>query len=75
MNSLCESELLALLDDIRQLSFSVDEMTKQMNCDQGRVVDLAKAMHDVSRIQTCFEKSTATLEEKIDRIKTLMDLT
>lgn len=74
MNSFYESTLLTLLDDIRQLSFSVDEMTRQMNCDQNRVADLVKAMQDASRMQTCFEKSTATLEEKIDRIKTLIDL-
>ena len=74
MNSLCESELLTLLDDIRQLSFSVDEMTRQMNYDQSRVADLIKAMQDVSRMQTCFEKSAATLDEKIDRMKTLIDL-
>lgn len=74
MNSFYESTLLTLLDDIRQLSFSVDEMTRQMNCDQNRVADLVKAMRDASRMQTCFEKSTATLEEKIDRIKTLIDL-
>lgn len=74
MNSFYESTLLTLLDDIRQLSFSVDEMTRQMNCDQNRVADLVKSMQDASRMQTCFEKSTATLEEKIDRIKTLIDL-
>lgn len=74
MNKLCESELLTLLDDIRQLSFNVDETTRQMQHDQNRVADLVKAMQDVSRLQTCFEKSAASLEEKIEKMKTLMDL-
>lgn len=67
-------EVLELVEEIRTLSFCVESSTKRLQQNQSRLFALCEAVHAVTGLQTVFENKTDTVTEKINQMKTALDL-
>ena len=67
-------EVLALMEEVRTLSFCVESSTGRLSESQTRLQALCKAVTEVSGLQTVFENKTSAVTEKLDQMKTALDL-
>lgn len=72
-NSQSLLELFEFVEEIRGLSFCVDQSAEQIARDSKRVEELSQEVATVAGLRTVFEQKSAAVTHTLEKIKTLID--